>query len=76
MVHVKDKGFNLHTCAMTLNLIVSCDGFNLVNTFDGYCFKHTHSKVYHYAIFDHKVACELCYALIKSLQLDIPKCIT
>jgi hypothetical protein len=40
VVHVQNKGFNLHTCAMTLNLIVSCDGFNLVNTFHGYYFKH------------------------------------
>jgi len=35
-----------------------------------------HSKVFKYAILDDKVACELCYALIKSLQLDIQKCIT
>jgi hypothetical protein len=68
----KTKG-SIHICAMTLNLIVSCDGFNLVNTFDDYCFKHAHSKVCQYAILDDKVACGLCYALIKYFQLDIEK---
>lgn len=37
--------FHLQTCAQTLKAMVSCGNFNIVEPFDGYCFKHAFAKV-------------------------------
>jgi hypothetical protein len=71
LAYVKDEGSNLQTYANTLNYVFSCVSLVMMEPFDGSCFGHTLSKVYHYAITNEKVAQELSYAFIKITQMNI-----
>ncbi len=45
MAYVKDDRSNLQTCAMTINLVVSCGDLDMVEPFDNFCFEYALSKV-------------------------------
>ncbi len=65
MICVIGKRSNLQTCAITFNLITSCDGPNMVKPFDGSYLGHALSKVCQYdPTLNGNVACELHYASI------------
>jgi hypothetical protein len=61
---------------ITLKSIISCDMLGLEEFFQGTCFGHAFSKVCQYATTKKKVCKNLQYALIKSVQGDLQKCIT
>jgi hypothetical protein len=69
LTYVKDKEFNLQTCANALTSIVSCDYLILLKPFDGSCLRlHTLSKVCQYATIDEKLGVDLSSASIKVVQ--------
>jgi hypothetical protein len=64
IAYVKDEGFNLQTCVIVLNFIVSCNSLGLLKPFDSLCFGHALSKVCQYATINEKVFANLNYASI------------
>jgi len=65
VIRVIGKRSNLQTFVITFNLIMSCDGLNMVQPFDGSYFGHALLKVCQYDhTLDGNVACELHHASI------------
>jgi hypothetical protein len=71
--YLKGKGFNLQTCAIALNSIISCSNLTMWEPFDIRCALF---KACWYVIINGKVVHGLHYASIKVVQNDIHKCIT
>jgi hypothetical protein len=59
---------NLQTCANALNFIISCSNLGLLESFDGSCFGHAFSKLFHYATTYGKMFISLNYAFTKVVQ--------
>ncbi len=45
IAYLKNEGFNLQSCAIALNSMVSCKSLNMLKCFHGFYFGHTLSKV-------------------------------
>jgi hypothetical protein len=75
ITYVKDEGSNLNTLTNVLNYVVKCETFGLEESFRGTCFGHVFSKLCQYAT-TNEIFCNLKYAFIKFVEVDLQKCIT
>ncbi len=76
VAYLKDKGFNINVMTIALKLVISCEYFSLKENFQGTCFGHVFSKAYKYGIVKEKVYNNLKYVFIKSIQVNLQKCVT
>ncbi len=65
LTFVKDEGSNLQTHASALTFIVSCNNLNLLEPFDGTCFKHALLEVCQLVTVNEKMSIGLPSTFIK-----------
>ncbi len=73
--YIIDEGSKLQSCAIALNLVVSCKSLGMLERFHGSCFRHVLSKVCQYVNIKEKVSQGLTCASMKGVQASIQKCI-
>jgi hypothetical protein len=59
-----------------LKSITNYEALGVIESFKGTCFGHAFSKACRHSTFDEKVCKGLRYVSIKSIQIDLQKCIT
>jgi hypothetical protein len=66
----------MNAMIVALKVVVNCEALDKIKSFQGKCFKHAFSNAYQHATADERVYKGFKYVSIKSVQIDLQKCIT